>query len=98
MTEGPQATIKNVTIAGNEKTKEYVIRRELRTIPGEKFSRQDIIRSTREIVNLGYFNQEKVTPGIVPNQDDGTVDINWWSKKNHQTSSSFPQDGEVVSG
>ncbi len=41
MVEGPQATIKNVTIAGNEKTKEYVIRRELRTIPGEKFSRQD---------------------------------------------------------
>jgi len=77
MTEGPQATIKNVTIAGNEKTKEYVIRRELRTIPGEKFSRTDIIRSTREIVNLGYFNQEKVVPNIVPNQDDGTVDINW---------------------
>ncbi|HEY4936746.1 MAG TPA: POTRA domain-containing protein, partial [Puia sp.] len=77
MTEGPQATIKNVTIAGNEKTKEYVIRRELRTIPGEKFSRTDIIRSTREIVSLGYFNQEKVVPGIVPNQEDGTVDINW---------------------
>jgi outer membrane protein insertion porin family len=75
--EGPQATIKNVTIAGNEKTKEYVIRRELRTIPGEKFSRTDIIRSTREIVNLGYFNQEKVEPHIVPNQEDGTVDINW---------------------
>jgi outer membrane protein insertion porin family len=77
MVEGPQATIKNVTIAGNEKTKEYVIRRELRTIPGEKFSRSDIIRSTREIVNLGYFNQEKVEPHINPNQEDGTVDINW---------------------
>ena len=77
MVEGPQATVKNVTIAGNEKTKEYVIRRELRTIPGEKFSRQDLIRSTREIVNLGFFNQEKVTPGVVPNQEDGTVDINW---------------------
>src|SRR5450432_2762070 len=77
MVEGPQATIKNVTIAGNEKTKEYVIRRELRTIPGEKFSRSDIIRSTREIVNLGFFNQEKVEPHINPNQDDGTVDINW---------------------
>ncbi|HVY75571.1 MAG TPA: POTRA domain-containing protein [Puia sp.] len=77
MVEGPQATIKNVTIAGNEKTKEYVIRRELRTIPGEKFSRSDIIRSTREVVNLGFFNQEKVTPNIVPNQEDGTVDINW---------------------
>jgi outer membrane protein insertion porin family len=77
MTEGPQATIKNVTISGNEKTKEYVIRRELLTIPGEKFSRSDLVRSQREIVNLGFFNQEKVTPNINPNQDDGTVDINW---------------------
>jgi len=77
MTEGPQATIKNVTVSGNEKTKEYVIRRELRTIPGEKFSRSDLIRSQREIVNLGFFNQEKVAPNIVPNQEDGTVDINW---------------------
>ena len=75
--EGPQATIKNVTITGNEKTKEYVIRRELRTIPGEKFSRTDLIRSQRDIVNLGFFNQEKVAPVPVPNQEDGTVDINW---------------------
>jgi outer membrane protein insertion porin family len=60
MVEGPQATIKNVTIAGNEKTKEHVIRRELRTVPGEKFSRTDLIRSQREIANLGYFNQEKL--------------------------------------
>lgn len=75
--EGPQATIKNVRIAGNDKTKEYVIRRELRTIPGEKFSRSDLIRSQREIVNLGFFNQEKVTPGVNPNPEDGTVDINW---------------------
>ena len=77
MTEGPQATIKNVTITGNEKTKEYVIRRELETIPGNKFSRSDLIRSNREIVNLGFFNQEKVVPNINPNSDDGTVDINW---------------------
>ncbi|HLK27889.1 MAG TPA: POTRA domain-containing protein [Puia sp.] len=77
MVEGPQATIKNVTITGNEKTKEYVIRRELRTIPGEKFSRTELIRSQREIVNLGFFNQEKVVPNPVPNQEDGTVDINW---------------------
>lgn len=75
--EGPQATIKNVRIAGNEKTKEYVIRRELRTIPGEKFSRSDLIRSNREIANLGYFNQEKIGINPVPNPDDGTVDINY---------------------
>jgi len=77
MTEGPQATIKNVTITGNEKTKEYVIRRELRTVPGDQFSRTALIRSQREIVQLGFFNQEKVAPNVVPNQEDGTVDINW---------------------
>ncbi len=75
--EGPQATIKNVRISGNEKTKDYVIRRELRTIPGEKFSRTDLIRSQREIANLGFFDPEKTNPNIVPNTDDGTVDINW---------------------
>ncbi len=64
MTEGPQATIKNVTIAGNDKTNEYVIRRELFTIPGDKFSRSDVIRTTRQIANLGFFNQEKIAPGI----------------------------------
>jgi outer membrane protein insertion porin family len=75
--EGPQATIKNITIAGNEKTKEHVIRREIRTMPGEKFSRSDLIRSNREIAQLGYFNQEKIGINPVPNPDDGTVDINY---------------------
>jgi outer membrane protein insertion porin family len=75
--EGPQATIKNVRIAGNDKTKEHVIRRELRTIPGEKFSRADLIRSNREIANLGYFNQEKIGINPIPNAEDGTVDINY---------------------
>lgn len=75
--EGPQARIKNVTISGNEKTKDYVIRRELRTIPGELFSRSDLIRSQRELANLQFFNQETIDPGVVPNAEDGTVDINW---------------------
>jgi len=77
ITEGPQARIKNVTIAGNDKTKDYVIRRELRTIPGELFSRSDLIRSQRELAQLQYFNQETINPGVVPNAEDGTVDINW---------------------
>lgn len=77
ISEGPQARIKNVTIAGNERTKDHVIRRELRTIPGELFSRSDLIRSQRELGNLQYFNQETINPGVVPNADDGTVDINW---------------------
>ncbi|KIC92141.1 outer membrane protein assembly factor [Flavihumibacter sp. ZG627] len=77
MREGPQATIKNVNISGNDKTKEYVIRREIRTVPGDKFSRAALIRSQREIANLGYFNQEKIDINPVPNPDDGTVDINY---------------------
>jgi len=75
--EGPQATIKNVNITGNDKTKEYVIRRELRTIPGEKFRRSDLIRSQREISNLNYFNQETIGLNPVPDPSDGTVDINY---------------------
>ena len=75
--EGPQATIRNVNIYGNDKTKDHVIRRELRTVPGEKFSRSDLIRSQRELAQLNYFNQEKINPGVNPNQEDGTVDINW---------------------
>ena len=77
ITEGPQARVKNVSIAGNEKTKDHVVRRELRTVPGELFSRSDLIRSQRELANLQYFNQETINPGVVPNADDGTVDINW---------------------
>ena len=77
ITEGPQATIKNINIEGNDKTKEYVIRREIRTLPGEKFSRADIIRTQRELSQLGYFNQEKIGIQPVPNQEDGTVDINY---------------------
>jgi outer membrane protein insertion porin family len=75
--EGPQARIGTVGIFGNEKTKDYVIRRELRTYPGELFSRTDLIRSQRELAGLQYFNQEKINPDIVPHQEDGTVDINW---------------------
>ncbi len=77
MREGPQAVYGNITISGNKKTKDYVIRRELRTIPGEKFSRSDIIRTQRELGQLGFIDAEKINPGIVPNADNGTVDINW---------------------
>ena len=77
MQEGPQATIGKVEISGNEKTKDYVVRRELRTVPGEKFSRQDIIRTQRELGQLGFFNPEKITPNVVPHTEDGTVDIGW---------------------
>ena len=75
--EGPQATIKTIRIAGNEKTKDFVIRREIRTIPGDKFSRNLLIRSQREIAQLNFFDQEKIKIDPVPNPEDGTVDINY---------------------
>jgi outer membrane protein insertion porin family len=75
--EGPQATIGKVNITGNDKTKDYVIRRELRTIPGDKFSRELIIRTQRELSQLGYFDPEKINPGIDPHTENGTVDITW---------------------
>jgi len=60
MTEGPQATYGKITVSGNDKTKDYVILREMRTLPGQKFSRADIIRTQRELSQLGFFNPEKI--------------------------------------
>lgn len=75
--EGPQATIDRVTIKGNDRTNEHVIRRELRTVPGQKFSRSDIIRSQRQIINLGYFNPENLDINTPVNFQRGTVDIDY---------------------
>ncbi len=75
--EGPQATIDKVIIAGNDRTHEHVARRELRTLPGEKFSRSDIIRSQRELVALGYFNPENLNINTPVNPQRGTVDIEY---------------------
>lgn len=73
--EGPQATIDKVVIKGNDRTHEHVIRREVRTRPGDKFNRSDIIRSQRQILALGYFNQEALDIATPVNPDRGTVDI-----------------------
>ncbi len=75
LVEGPQATIDRVIIKGNDRTHEHVIRRELYTYPGELFSRDDIIRSIRELANLGHFDPEKISPDPIPNQEAGTVDL-----------------------
>jgi outer membrane protein insertion porin family len=75
--EGPQARIKNIKISGNDKTKEHVIRREIRTVPGELFSRSNLIRSQRELGQLNFFNQETIGINPIPNPEDGTVDIHY---------------------
>ena len=77
MSEGVQAHIKDINISGNTKTSDHVLRRTLRTLPGDKFNRELLIRSQREIATLGYFDPEKIGINPVPNQADGTVDINY---------------------
>ncbi|MEY5068936.1 MAG: hypothetical protein RLZ47_798 [Bacteroidota bacterium] len=75
--EGPQYTISKVTVKGNEITNDRVILREIRTKPGQKFSKQDIIRTTREIAQLGNFDEQKTDVKPMPNPADGTVDIEY---------------------
>jgi outer membrane protein insertion porin family len=75
--EGEQATINEVTITGNTRTSDHVIRRELSTLPGQKFRRSDIIRTQQALSQLGYFAPDKVGQNLVPNQANGTVDIEW---------------------
>ncbi len=73
--EGKEARVRNIIIRGNTKTNENVIRREIRIRPGDLFNRNDIIRTQRELAQLGYFNPEAFQVNPIPNPQDGTVDI-----------------------
>jgi outer membrane protein insertion porin family len=75
--EGDQARINKVIIKGNDRTSDHVIRRELRTIPGDFFSRDLLIRTQRELSQLGYFDPEAIGINPIPNPADGTVDIQY---------------------
>nr|WP_243348151.1 outer membrane protein assembly factor BamA [Parabacteroides sp. FAFU027] len=75
ITEGKPATINKVEIKGNDRLYEHVIRRELRTKPGQLFNKSDIQRSAREIAQTGHFNPENMDIRPTPNQENGTVDI-----------------------
>ncbi|HPG32914.1 MAG: BamA/TamA family outer membrane protein [Lentimicrobiaceae bacterium] len=75
--EGKQATINKVIVKGNSRTNDHVVMRELRTRPGQLFSRSDIIRTTRELAQLRYFDPEKIVPNPIPNPAAGTVDIEY---------------------
>ena len=84
--EGPQATINRVIINGNDRLYEDIVRRELRTKPGMLFSREDLMRSVREIAQMGHFDPENMDPKPLPDPENGTVDIqyNLTSKANDQ--------------
>jgi outer membrane protein insertion porin family len=77
MFEGQQAIINKVGITGNTRVYENVVRRELRTKPGQLFSKTDLQRTMREIAQMGHFNPETLNPEILPNVENGTVDINY---------------------
>lgn len=77
MYEGDQAKINKVSVSGNTKTSDHVILRELRTKPGQLFSRTDVTRSLRELSQLGYFNPEGLNVNPVPHPESGTVDIEY---------------------
>lgn len=77
ITEGPQAHINHVRINGNDRLYENVIRRELRTKPGDLFSKEALQRSARELATMGHFDPEAIDPKVEPDGENGTVDINW---------------------
>ena len=77
ITEGQQARINRVKINGNDRLYENVVRRELRTKPGDLFSKEALQRSARELASMGYFDPEAINPVPEPNYEDGTVDINY---------------------
>ncbi len=78
ITEGPIAYFNHITVVGNDKTNDRVIYRELRTKPGEKYNKEELIRTVREIGQLGYFDPEAIDPKF-KNVDGaaGTVDIEY---------------------
>lgn len=77
MYEGKPATINEIGIKGNTRVYEHVVRRELRTKPGQLYSQEDIMRSLRELAQMGLFDPEKIKPDILPDPENGTVDINY---------------------
>ncbi len=97
--EGRQATISKIKINGNDRVYENVIRRELRTRPGQLFSKEDLMRSMREIQQMGHFDPENITPDVQPDQINGTVDIAYdlVSKANDQVefSAGWGQTGVI---
>ena len=77
ITEGPQAHISSVKIFGNDRLYEEVVRRELKTKPGDLFSKEALMRSYREVASMGFFDETQINPDVKPNPESGTVDINW---------------------
>lgn len=96
--EGKQATIGEVIIKGNDKTHEHVIRRELFTVPGDKFNRSDIIRSQQRIATMGFFDESQIGVRPIIKESTGTVDLEYTvvEKSNDQVQMQFGYGGGRV--
>ena len=78
ITEGKPAYFNNVTVVGNDKTNDHVIYRELRTRPGQLYSKENVVRTIRELSQLGFFDPEQISPNFKnPNPTDGTLDMEY---------------------
>jgi outer membrane protein insertion porin family len=93
VTEGPQARLNHVRIYGNDRLYEEVVRRELRTKPGDLFNKEALMRSARDIASMGFFDSEKIVPDVKPNPDDGTVDVNWKLEQKSNDQLEFSRGG-----
>ncbi len=84
--EGQQAHINKVRINGNDRVYEKVIRRELRTKPGDLFSKEALQRTQRELATMGHFDPEQIVPDVKPDYENGNVNLDWnlVSKSNDQ--------------
>jgi outer membrane protein insertion porin family len=89
MIEGKEARVKRIIIKGNTKTNEHVIRREIRTKPGDLFNRNDIIRTQRELSQLGYFNDQAFQINPMPNPQMEQLILNMLLKRSHQIKSNY---------
>lgn len=98
--EGVQATNNEIIVRGNTKTNDHVIYREVRTRPGDLFSRADVIRTQRELAMLGYFDPETMEINPKPNPQNGTVDIEYvlTEKSNDQIEISGGWSGKYIIG
>ncbi len=82
VSEGKPAYFNNVSVVGNDKTNDHVIYRELRTRPGQLYSKANVVRTVRELGQLGYFDAQEITPNFNnPNPNEGTIDMEYAVKE-----------------
>ncbi|ALJ06847.1 outer membrane protein assembly factor BamA [Pseudalgibacter alginicilyticus] len=82
ISEGKPAYFNSVTVVGNDKTNDHVIYREIRTRPGQLYSKANVMRTVREFGQLGFFDAQEITPNFNnPNPNEGTIDMEYSVKE-----------------